>query len=47
VRVYANGDADTIESALQALEPVTVTRREMTLEQIFFATIGAGKEYRS
>lgn len=47
VRAYANGDASDVESALRALNPITVAQREMTLEQVFFATIGAGKEYRS
>jgi ABC-2 type transport system ATP-binding protein len=44
---YANGDVADVEAELRALSPVTVARREMSLEQIFFATIGAGKEYRS
>ncbi len=47
VRVYANGDGPAIEAALRALGPITVANREMSLEQVFFATIGAGKEYRS
>ncbi len=47
VRAYANGDASDVESALRALNPISVAQREMTLEQVFFATIGAGKEYRS
>lgn len=47
VRAYANGDASDVESALRALNPITVAQREMTLEQVFFATIGAGKEFRS
>ncbi|MGD0968310.1 MAG: ABC transporter ATP-binding protein [Candidatus Aquilonibacter sp.] len=46
VRVYANGDAAEVEDRLRALAPVTVSRRAMTIEQIFFATIGASKEYR-
>jgi ABC-2 type transport system ATP-binding protein len=43
---YANGDVVDVEAQLRALAPITVTRRAMSLEQIFFATIGAGKEYR-
>jgi ABC-2 type transport system ATP-binding protein len=46
VRVYANGDAADVEGRLRALAPLTVSRRAMTLEQIFFAAIGASKEYR-
>jgi ABC-2 type transport system ATP-binding protein len=44
---YANGDVADVEAALGALKPISVARREMSLEQVFFATIGAGKEYRS
>jgi len=45
VREYANGDVAEVEERLRALAPVTVSRRSMTLEQIFFSTIGASKEY--
>jgi ABC-2 type transport system ATP-binding protein len=45
VRAYANGDAADVESALRALGPVSVARRAMTLEQVFFTAIGAAKEY--
>lgn len=47
VRLYANGDAIEVESALRALKPVTIAKRPMTLEQMFFSSIGATKEYRS
>jgi len=43
-RRYANGDVATIEAQLRALSPVSVTRRTMNLEQIFFKTIGETKE---
>jgi ABC-2 type transport system ATP-binding protein len=45
-RVYANGDADEVERGLRATHPLSVERREMTLEEIFFQTIGLEKEYR-
>jgi ABC-2 type transport system ATP-binding protein len=41
---FANGDAFAVEEQLRALAPVTVSRRAMTLEQIFFTTIGERKE---
>jgi ABC-2 type transport system ATP-binding protein len=41
---YANGDVAIIEAQLRALSPVTVTRRAMNLEQIFFTTIDEKKE---
>ncbi len=41
---YANGDVAIIEAQLRALAPVTVTRRPMNLEQIFFTTIDEKKE---
>jgi ABC-2 type transport system ATP-binding protein len=44
---YANGDVAEVEAQLRALNPLSVARREMSLEQVFFTTIGAGKEYRS
>lgn len=43
-RRYANGDAAIVEAQLRALSPVTVSRRTMTLEQIFFTTIDEMKE---
>jgi ABC-2 type transport system ATP-binding protein len=45
LREYANGDAADVEERLRALAPVAVSRRPMTLEQVFFSTIGASKEY--
>ncbi|MGB6985288.1 MAG: ABC transporter ATP-binding protein [Candidatus Aquilonibacter sp.] len=41
---YANGDVAIVEAQLRALSPVTVTRRAMNLEQIFFTTIDEKKE---
>lgn len=41
---YANGDVAQVEARLRALSPVTVSRRAMNLEQIFFTTIGESKE---
>lgn len=41
---YANGDAAVIEAQLRAQSPITVSRRAMNLEQIFFTTIGETKE---
>lgn len=41
---YANGDVHIVEAQLRALSPVTVSRRAMNLEQIFFTTIGERKE---
>jgi ABC-2 type transport system ATP-binding protein len=41
---YANGDVANVEAQLRALSPITVSRRAMTLEQIFFSTIGETKE---
>jgi ABC-2 type transport system ATP-binding protein len=43
-RRFANGDAFAVEEQLRALSPVTVSRRAMNLEQIFFMTIGEAKE---
>jgi ABC-2 type transport system ATP-binding protein len=43
---YVNGDAAEVEAQLRARSPVTVSRRPMSLEQVFFSTIGATKEYR-
>lgn len=47
VRIYANGDVADVEERLRALTPLTVSRRPMTLEQLFFSTIGVSKEYRA
>jgi len=44
---YVNGDAADVEAQLRGLAPLTVSRRAMSLEQIFFSTIGASKEYRA
>lgn len=41
---YANGDVAQIDALLRARSPVTVSRRAMNLEQIFFTTIGETKE---
>ena len=46
-RRYANGDVALIEAKLRALSPVTVTRRTLNLEQIFFASIGETKELQA
>jgi hypothetical protein len=46
VRVFANGNAAAIEERLRALSPLTVSRRGMNLEQIFFSTVGQMQEYR-
>lgn len=46
-RRYANGDAADVEAQLRALSPLTISRRSMTLEQIFFATIGETKEQQA
>ncbi len=45
-RRYANGDVAEIEAQLRALSPVTVNRRAMNLEHIFFTTVDAAKERR-
>lgn len=37
---YANGDVALVEAQLRARSPVAVSRRAMSLEQIFFSTIG-------
>ncbi|MEO9262882.1 MAG: ABC transporter ATP-binding protein, partial [Candidatus Baltobacteraceae bacterium] len=47
VRVYANGDAGEVETKLAALSPLTLNKREITLEQIFFSTIGEKREHAS
>lgn len=41
---YANGDVADIEAQFRARAPVTVSRRTMNLEQVFFMTIGEAKE---
>ena len=41
---YANGDVANVEAQLRARSPLTVSRRAMNLEQIFFSTIGETKE---
>lgn len=46
VRIYANGDANAAEEALRALNPITVARRPVSLEQIFLNIVGE-KEYAS
>jgi ABC-2 type transport system ATP-binding protein len=46
IRVFANGNAAAIEERLRALSPLSVSRRGMNLEQIFFATVGQMQEYR-
>jgi ABC-2 type transport system ATP-binding protein len=46
VRAYANGDAAEVERVMEALHPLSLARRPMSLEQMFFSTIGASKEYR-
>lgn len=47
LRVYANGNAGAVESQLRALRPLSISRRGMNLEQIFFATVGNAQEYRA
>ena len=46
-RRYANGDVASVEAQLRALSPVSVSRRGMSLEQIFFTTIGETKERKA
>jgi ABC-2 type transport system ATP-binding protein len=46
VRVFANGNAAEVEDRLRTLSPLTVSRRGMNLEQIFFETVGQMQEYR-
>jgi ABC-2 type transport system ATP-binding protein len=41
---YANGDVAEVEMHFRGQSPLTVSRRPMNLEQIFFATIGETKE---
>lgn len=44
VRVYADGDASEVESILNAHGPLSLAKRPMTLEQIFFDAIELNKE---
>lgn len=44
---FANGDVADVEAKLHALAPLTVSRRAMSLEQIFFTTIGETKEQKA
>jgi ABC-2 type transport system ATP-binding protein len=46
IRVFANGNAAQVEEYLRALSPLTVSRRGMNLEQVFFETVGQMQEYR-
>jgi len=41
---YANGDVANVEAQLLALSPITLSRRAMSLEHIFFTTIAGAKE---
>ncbi|HLI95853.1 MAG TPA: ABC transporter ATP-binding protein [Candidatus Baltobacteraceae bacterium] len=43
-RRYANGDVAAVEAQMRARLPITVSRRTMSLEQIFLTTIGETKE---
>lgn len=43
-RRCANGDVAAVEAQLRMHAPLTVSRRAMSLEQIFFTTIGETKE---
>ena len=44
---YCNGDVAEVEAQFHALSPTAVSRRPLTLEQVFFTTIGMTKEYRT
>ena len=44
---YCNGDVAEVEAQLHSQSPTTVSRRPMSLEQVFFTTIGMTSEYRA
>lgn len=46
-RRYANGDIAIVETQFRARSAITVSRRAMSLEQVFLATIGETKELQA